>query len=58
MAESGILGFEKRGGEPGLPWTQKFVEALPVAPGWGGLVLAFAHLSLDRIDLKVGSSSD
>ena len=45
MAESGILGAEKKGGDSSLPWTQRFAEALPVAPAWVGLVLAFAHFS-------------
>jgi hypothetical protein len=45
MAESGILGAEETGDGSSLPWTQRFTEALPVAPAWGGLLLAFAHFS-------------
>ncbi len=29
----------------GLPWTQAFIEALPVAPAWGGLALAAGQFS-------------
>lgn len=43
MAETGVLGEAGAARSRGLPWTQLFVEALGVAPFWGGLVLAAAQ---------------
>ena len=44
MASAGVLSGEKAGRPPRLPWTQLFVEALPVAPAWGGVALVAAQL--------------
>ncbi len=46
VAETGALGALQAGRMRGLPWTQCFIEALPVAPIWSGLILAAAQLCL------------
>jgi CBS domain-containing protein len=45
VAETGVLGKARASPSEGLPWTQLFVEALGVAPLWGGLVLAAAQFA-------------
>jgi hypothetical protein len=37
----------------GLPWTQAFIEALPLAPFWGGLALATAQFCLGLVYLTL-----
>ena len=37
----------------GLPWTQAFIEALPLAPFWGGLALAAAQFGVGLVYLSL-----
>ncbi len=37
----------------GLPWTQAFIEALPLAPFWGGLALATAQFGFGLVYLSL-----
>jgi len=63
MAQAGALGesHEARGGAgrspTALPWTQRFIEALPVSPLWGGLALTAAQLGLGFVYLHLAGGS-
>ena len=37
----------------GLPWTQAFIEALPLAPFWGGLALTAAQFGFGLVYLSL-----
>lgn len=57
MVETGVLGAHEASSSRRLPWTQRFVEALPVAPLWGGLALAAAqYLFIVAYKLLAGDS--
>lgn len=40
-----------------LPWTQAFIEALPMAPAWGGVALAAGHYSFCLLYLTLAGGT-
>ena len=53
MAETVISREEQASRASSLPWTQAFIEALPVAPAWGGLALAAGQFSCGLLYLSL-----
>lgn len=53
MAETVISRGGKASRVWSRPWTQAFIEALPVTPAWGGLALAAGQFSLGLVYLTL-----
>jgi hypothetical protein len=53
MAETVISREGKASRVSSLPWTQALIEALPVAPAWGGMALAAGQFSFGLLYLSL-----
>jgi hypothetical protein len=49
MADAQPLAFDSLGAGPPVPWNQRLIEALPVAPSLAGIAIAATHVALGLV---------